>query len=428
MKVELENLQGQFKKLSLEIPADVVAKHVDDFYHRLGRDVTMNGFRKGKAPLEVVKQAYKGRVDGDIIRQIVESTLFEAIKNHDLIPADMPSIDVQSFEETAPMKYSATFEHVPAPALKNYKGFKEQMEDVTVSDEDVEKAILNIREQSANLVPALIGATYEKGSVGKLDYEAKENGVVFAPASEKDVMLELGMGQVVEDFEKNVAGMKPNDVRNFSISFPAAATEAEKTPVSGKTLDFTVTLKELFKKALPEATDEWASKLGPFKSLLDLKMRIREDLKKQKEQGLRRDLQDKAAAWLLENNPVEVPQTLHAKQLEQIAMDAGIQLSQMGLDEKGIEEKLQSWGDDMNNLATRQVKTSMLLSAIAKAENIQASEEDVRNEIIRMAMQSRKKPDEVAKELREKGMLAGLVRQLTELKALDWVVDQANRA
>jgi trigger factor len=282
MKVEVENLQGQFKKLSLEIPADVVSKHVDDFYHQLGRDVTLNGFRKGKAPLEAVKQNYRGRVDGDIIRKIVESTLFEAIKNHELVPADMPSIDVQSFEENAPMKFSATFEHVPAPQLKNYKGFKEKLAEVVVADDEVEKALLNIREQSATLAPALIGSTYEKGYVGKLDYEAKENGVVFAPASEKDVMLELGIGQVVEEFEKNVSGMKPGETRNFSITFPEAPSEAEKTPVSGKKLDFTTTLKELSKKVLPEATDEWASKLGPFKSLLDLKIRVREDLKKQK--------------------------------------------------------------------------------------------------------------------------------------------------
>ncbi len=422
MKIEVENLTGHYKKINIEVPTERVDHHVNGYYSELAKEATLNGFRKGKAPLHLIKQTYAESSQGRIIQEIVEATLNEALREHSFEPVDMPEINVEGLREGSPFKYSAKFENTPPVNLKKYNDFSEKKPSVEVTDEDVSKAFENIRTQMARHEKAPEGSTATKGLFARLDFEARENGEIFAPATEKDVFVELGSGALFEQFETNIAGMKAGETKKFKVTFPMPEKAEERLPVSGKTLDFEVALNELNTRVLPEPSDAWAAQLGPFKTLLELKARIREDIKNQKETNVKRELQEKGIGWLIDNNPVDVPETMFNRQMEQLAMDAGVQLSQMGLDEKSIEDRLKSWGDEMSKTATRQVKASLLLGAIAKKENIQASEQDIREEIVRIAMQSRRNPAEVADDLKKRGLIGGLLRQVTELKALDWVI------
>jgi trigger factor len=424
MKVEIENTRGHFKKLTIEVPADSVATHSLEHYKRIQREVELKGFRKGKAPLDLVRTAYADSAAPRITRELVELHFGNAVREHKLNPVSTPDIEILNFSELSGMKFTATFENTPPVELKDYTGFKGDAFTGEVTADEVETTVKNVAGQMATLEPLPADAVIADGVVVDLDYEATEGGQPFPQASDKDASFEIGTGNLIADFEKNILGAKAGEERKFTVTFPAAASEAEATPVSGKTLDFTVQVKGLKKKILPELNDDFAKKIGPFEGIAALRTRIQDDLLNEKQQRHKRDNMEKAVTWLIEQNPVDAPETMVTHQLEQLAVDAGMQLQQMGLDEKSIEERLKNWGPEMQERAVRQVKASLLLSNVAEKENIKASEEEIRDEINKLAMQSRKNPQQVLEDLRERGLLYGLIRQITELKALNFVAER----
>ena len=428
MKVELESLTGHNKKLIIEVPPDTVTAHIDGYYRELQKQVELKGFRKGKAPISMIKELYADSARGRIVQQLVEGHLWKAMNEHSLSPISMPQLDVEAIKENMPFKFTATFEAWPPVNLNTYTGLVLQKPAPTVEPAEVQTALANIQKQMAEFEATSADTAAQIGHFVKMNYEATEAGVVVDQATEKDAVLELGSGSLTPDFEKNVIGLKAGDKRNFTVKFPTPEKEEERTPVSGRTLDFSVEIQEVRVKKLSALDDEFAKKLGPFTGIDDVRNRIEQDLKNQKTQTLNQQLQEKAVDWLIEQNPVETSETLVNRQMEQLAIDAGTQLSQMGLDEKAIEERLKQWAEEMNKRATRQVKISMLLGAISKKESIQASDEDVRKEITRIALQSKRDPKDVLEEFRKKDLIGGLVRQITELKTLDWVINEATSA
>jgi len=425
MKIEIENLQGHFKKLNIEVPAEKVAAKINDVYRAIQRNAELKGFRKGKAPIDVIKKAYAGNAESQIIREIVEEAFGHAIREHQLTPVSTPQVDVETLLENLPFKFTLTFENQPPVDLKEYATFKTEKPKFEASSEDLTKALDGIRTQLATFDDVAPGTTVTKGHFVQLDYSAEEAGKAVPEATEQDAFLETGTGQLPTDFETNVIGMKAGDVKTFTVKLPTPDKEEERTPLSGRTLDFTVTLKGVRTKTMPALDDDFAKKVGPFDGIAALKTRVSEDITRQKELQWQREAQEKAVTYLLERNPVDAPETMINSQLEQLAVDAGMQLSQMGLDEKAIGERLQGWGNEMQERATRMVKASLLLGAIAKKENIQAADDDVRQEVLRIAAQSRRKPQEVVEDLQKKGLMGGLIRQVTELKALDWILGKA---
>jgi len=424
MKIEVENLEGHNKKITIEIPSIKVNEEFDNYYRHVQKSVELKGFRKGKAPMEMVKKLYGDSASSQVTQRLVEDNLRNALREHQLSPISMPQIDTHALMYDVDFKFTATFEASPPVDLKNYTNFKLEKSPITIEKEEIEKTLGNIQNQMATF-DTLSDATLENGLFAVLDYVAQEAGIEVPEATEKDASFEIGAGVLFADFEKNVIGLKTGDKKDFTIKFPNPEKPEERTPVSGRTLDFSVTVKEVRKRKLPELSDEFATKIGPFKSLSELKERVEQDLKNQKETNLLRDLQEKAIDLLIQDNPVDASETLVSQQMEQLAIDAGMQLSQMGLDEKAIEERLKSWGDEMLSRATRQIKASLLLGAISKKENIQATDEDLRKEITRIAVQSKRNPKDVLEDLQKRSLINGLVRQVTELKALDWVVAKA---
>lgn len=425
MKIEIENLQGHYKKVTIELPAERYLQRSDVIAGDIRKDVELKGFRKGKAPIPMVREMYGDTIRNRVTRELVEESLGEALQQNSLSPASTPEIQVESASEIGGLKFIATFENTPPVELKNYKGFQAASLPTTVADDEVEKAIGHLQAQLGKLEPLPDGTPVEKGLFLQIDHDASEAGAAFEAATDKNAVFEFGAGSLTPEFEKNLAGAKAGDVKKFTVKFPEPKTEEERTPASGRTLDFEVKVHKVMKRDLPALDDAFAKQLGNFESLSALKSKLREDIQADKERKNRSDAREKAIDWLISQNPVDVPETMVARQMEQLAVEAGMQLQRMGLDEKAIEARLKDWGEDMSNRAQRQVKASLVLSGIARKEEIKASEDDIRKEIQAMAVQMRKSPKDIWEEIQSKGWLGGLVRQITELKALDYVVTQA---
>lgn len=421
MKVELEELHGRYKKISIEVPAEAVQLHAQKHFVEIQKDVSLKGFRKGKAPMKIVQELYGESEKSRIMRRLVETHLFDAIQEQKLEPVGIPKVDVDQLVYNNPFKFTATFEVMPPIVLQKYKGFVPQAASTEIPAEELQKTLKNVQQQTATFED--VDGPAAAGLFVRMDYEASEAGLPVPEATQKNGFVEIGKDDLFKDFENEIVGLKAGENKLFSVSFPVAKSDEDRLPVSGRTIDFSVQIHAVQRQVLADLNDDFAKKIG-FESLEILKNRVVEDLKKNKAESTRRDNLEKLIDYLLENNPVEAPETLLNSQMEQLATDAGLQLSRMGLDQNAIEERLKEWGDEMAKRAERQVKASLLLGAIGKEEKIQANDEDLRNEIINIAQQSKRKPQEVWEDLRAKNLTGGLLRQITELKTLDTLLGE----
>jgi trigger factor len=425
MKVEIENLNGNFKKIVVEVPTDVVDGQIDKHLKSIQRDVALKGFRKGKAPLDLVREVYGETEAPRITRQIVEEALNKAIVENAFSPVASPNVDVGAVKKGTPLKFTATFEHLPPVEVKTYTGFKATKPSFETDAGELDDALKNIQRQMTRLQKTDEGTSLEKGMVLQADYEATEAGVKVAEASQENAFIEPGSGQLFAEFEDKLTGVKAGEEKTFTTKFPAKTPAGEDHPFAGRTFEFTVKAKTVFKKDVPAIDDALAAKAGPFKALSELQDRLKGEISRQKEDQWKRETQEKIIDWLIEKNPVQAPETLVNQQIQNLAIEAGMQLQQMGLDQTAIEERLKEWGEEMTTRGESQVKASLLLSAVARQEKIQVTDEDIRKEIGRMANQMRQDPQEIVKNLQEKNMIPGFMRQVQELKALDWILEKS---
>jgi len=427
MKVEIENLNGHFKKLNIEIPADIISTRIDRHFKNIQSEATLKGFRKGKAPMNLIRETYGPQETPRITRDLVNEYLNKAIVENSLAPVASPDINLEKpVLEGAAFSFSATFENLPPVVLKDYSSFKAEKKAVSVEDSEITETLTNIQQQLSKLEKAPEGTALAKGLVAQMDYEGSENGERVESTCAVDAFVEPGNGQLIEDFDNNVIGLKKGDSKEFKATFPLTPDDGQEPhPLAGKTLHFKVSVKDVFNKELPPLSDELAKRVGPFANLAALKERVAQDIRSQKEQQHRREVQEKAIGWLIEKNPVQAPETLVNQQIQNLAIEAGMQLQNMGLPQDQIEERLKEWGEEMTTRATTQVKASLLLGAIAREEKIQVGDEDIRKELGRMATQMRKNPQEIVKDMQDKNMIAGFMRQIQELKALDWLLDKS---
>ncbi|MBP7843776.1 MAG: trigger factor [Proteobacteria bacterium] len=415
MKHEVENLDGHFKKISIEIPVDSVKAEFEKTYRDIQKEAELKGFRKGKAPLSVIVKTYSGMAQDHVARNLVEKFLPEALKENSLQPAHSPRVDFLPVKDSDSFKFTAQFENMPPVNMKNYQGFaSKKPTSVDVSEEEISTTLSHIQERLSTFEDApeteIIGTT----SFARIKIKASEAGIDVPDVGGDSLFINAAENYFGKEFCKNIAGLKKGDTKSFTVKY-----EESHQAFPNKTYDFDVEILAVVSRKTPEWTEENLKKIGPFETLESLKTRVTDDLKKEKETRLKNDIKEEFIDWLISENPVDAPQTLVNQQVEYLATEAARNLSQMALPQDQIEQRLKEWQSEMETRALRQVKASLLLSEIASKENIQASQEDIRDEIVRYAMQEQRKPQELLEELRSKGMLPGLAKQLTELKTLD---------
>ena len=410
----------------MKIPKEVVNQSITEYLQRVRKSAEINGFRKGKAPLNIIKEKYKDTVMSEVTREIVENNLRQALVEEKLNPAHMPKIESPVLLENVDFSFSALFENIPPVELKKYKDIKLEKLPADVNEEALTKTLDNLQNNFAKYLDLPPEETCAKGHLVTFDCEASSAGAPLERASAKALSLELGKDLYDARITDALIGMKKTDSKNIQVKYPNKADDKNPFPpeLIGKTVDYKLTVSSLRKKELETLDDSFAKKLG-LENLDKLKDVIKEDLKKQQENNNFQQYREQVAEYLLKNNKVESPETMVNEQIQQLIWDAGMRLSRMGVDEETAKQKLKEDEQHFKERATMQVKTSLILSEISKTEKIQAKQEDIHKEIVNIARQNGKKPEDVAKELSEKGMISVLYQQISETKALDWLVDKA---
>jgi trigger factor len=406
------------REVSVEIPADVVAGETENFVKKYQKMARLPGFRKGKTPATIIKQRFAGDLRSEVLESLVPKYLREAITKDKLEPISQPAIIDLQMEDGKPLKFKAAFEVMPEITVGNYGDVKPEKKDVTVSDKEVQEALDHLREQQASFDPVEDRAV-ENGDYAQVSFVGTPKGE-GQPVNVDDIMVEIGGTITVAEFSDNLRGAKAGDVREFEVTYPE---DFQDKRLAGKTVAYSVTIKGIKKKALPEMNDEFAKGLGKeFTSVEELRKRIRENMEAERKHSIEHEAKDKLVEELVKRNEFPVPESLVERQID-TRLERGLRaLASQGMRAEDMRKM------DMPRLragqregAIREVKASLILEKIAEKEKLEVSDDEVQKEIDALAKQTQQTPEAIRARLTRDGALERIKDRMRNEKALEFL-------
>lgn len=429
MTANVTKLEENKVRLDVEVPPDAVRKGVEAKVRELGRQVRVPGFRPGKAPRRVIENRLgRDYIMMEALQEALPSWYSEAVVETDLRPIDRPEINFDDpLSEESGFKFSATVEVRPQAKLGEYKGVEVPKREVVISDEDVNAQLEELRGQFATLA-AVEDRPAAEGDFAIIDFtgEHMTSGEPLEGGQAEDYMLEIGRGELLEEFENNVVGMKPDERKRFGVTFPADYAEAS---LQGQSVLFNVHLKEIKERDLPELDDEFVQEASEFETLEELRGAIREQLEQAAEQRISGEYRARVLDVVAGNAEVDVPDVMvHEKAHEMVesfersvraqGMDPQQYYQLAGSNHHEFEQRVRPEAEDT-------VKKELVLDAVAVAENITADDETVMHEIGHLAEESDRAPEEIAETMKKNGTYVLLQEEISRQKALDFLAENA---
>lgn len=423
MQVQVQEISSVKRKISVEVPVERVNAEIEKAFAGIQKKATLTGFRKGKAPLPMIKRFYRNAMQDEVMRRLYEQTLFPALGEHKIEPVDAPLIeDMPVVEEGAPFKYSALVEVMPQILLQEYKGLAVKKERYNADEKAVDAEIERMRENMAQLVP-VEGEPVAAGQVISVDFSFTVPGHPEEDSNGQDAQVEVGGGRLLPGLEEGLIGMTIGETKEIEVTMPEGHANAE---VAGKQGTFTVTVKEIKKKELPELNDEFAQQFGEFETVADMRAKLVEMREQQELERIKNDLKVRVIDALIEKNPLEVPDSMVRRQadfmlenLKQRLQGQRLTLEMMGLDENGFRTRY--WGE-----AAQKVKGGLLVMALVEKENITVGDEDMEARYTTIAAGN----DDMLARIREfyanqANARNSLIAEIKEDKAIAFLLDNA---
>ena len=404
MSVQVENLEKSMAKLTIEVSAEQFEAAMQKAYIKNKGRIQLPGFRKGKAPRAMIEKMYgAGIFYEDAANEIIPEAYEEAAKESGLVITSQPEIDVTQIEKGKSFIFTATVAVKPEVTLGEYKGLEYEAQPVEVTDEEVEEELKKVQNQQARTV-TVEDRPVADGDIVTIDYEGFVDGTAFAGGKGTDYDLTIGSHSFIDTFEEQLVGKNAGEETEVNVTFPEQYHEAS---LAGKPATFKVTVKAIKAKELPELDDEFASEVSDFETLdeykADLKTKALERKEKEAKTAKQNALVDKA----VENASMEIADAMITSQARNMANDFAQRLQMQGMT---VDQYLQYTGltrealvDQMKPQAETRIKNRLVLEAIAKAENIEVSDEEVEAEMQKMADAYKMELDKVKEYLGEAG-------------------------
>lgn len=386
MKATWEKLEKNLVKFDIEVEAEKFGSAMDQAFRKLVKDANIPGFRKGKAPRAVFERMY-GK--GSLLQEAADILLQEgyeyALEQSDLEPIDRPEVEIGELEEGKPFTFSIKVQVKPEVKLGQLSGFGITKAEAVVTEEDVNTQVEKLLERGATLEPDA-SETVANGSHAVIDFEGFLGDEAFEGGKGEDYALEIGSGTFIPGFEEQLVGAKVGETREIKVTFPE---DYRAENLAGKEVMFRVAIKDVKKKVLPELTDEYVETISPFKTVQELRSditnRLTETARRQAEQEFRNQLVEAVVAAA----EVEVPAPLVSEAVHTMIHEFEHQLSQQGLT---LEQYHQITGKSHDDLHTdfhepalQRAKTSLVLEAVAKQEQISVTEGEFEAELRQVA-------------------------------------------
>ncbi len=429
MTANVTRLEDNKVRLDVEVPPDAVRQGVEAKVRELGRKVRVPGFRPGKAPRRVIEN-HLGRdyIYMEALQEELPGWYSQAVVETDLRPIDRPEIHFdEPLDEKEGFKFSATVAVRPEATLGEYKGLEVPKREVEVDDEQVDEQLEQMRGQFATLA-AIEDRPVQEGDFVIIDFRGERlaTGEPLEGGEAEDYMLEVGRGELLEDFEKNLVGMTAGERKQFGVTFPPDYAEES---LRGQSVLFHVNVKEIKERDLPPLDDEFAKEASEFETLEELRAAVREQLEEAARQRVDGEFRGRVLDAVAEGAQVEVPEVMvHEKAHEMVQSfersirAQGIEPEQYyqlaGASHADLEERVRPDAEDT-------VKKELVLDAVAAAEDIEADEEQVMHEIGHLAENSERSPEELTETMRQNGTYALLEEEISRQRALDYLVENA---
>lgn len=388
--VKVEKPSKIVRKLTITVPSDIVDERIQEGLSSAQKTANLKGFRKGKVPLNIVKQYYGDKVNHSVLHALIDDSFRVAIQKEALQTIGRPNIETphgHHVHEGKSFEFIATVEVMPEIKLKKYTGFTLNKPKSTVTQKDVEKVIDGLRDAHAALNP--VEDENKTVVVGDfIDFEFKgglvtETGLDHKEGMSGSRLLEVGSGQLIPGFEDNLVGLKKGDEKTFRVSFPKDYSEEE---FQGKESEFYVKIHEIKTKKVPEANDEFAKEAG-YDDLAAMKKRAEEGLTRSRAEEAENALRNDLLAQLIEKNPFDVPSTLVQAQAQQLAKEFADHLRNQRFNDDMIKDALNREKDSLLKRAENQVRAGLLLDEVARQEKIEVKDEHIEAEIQKMVGQ-----------------------------------------
>ena len=412
------------REIEIQVPADDVARETEALIQKYQKLARIPGFRRGHVPASIIRQRFKQEIHNDVVDALVPRYFRKETERLGLVPISQPRVTDLHSHEGEGLHFKASFEVMPEIKVEGYKELRAEHPEIAVAEQEVEDSLTALQEQKATFAP-IEGRPVAEGDYAQvsLDGTPSQQDHDTKPVHMDDVLVEIGGKNTMPEFTENLRGANPGDERVFDVHYPDDFSDER---LRGKTFSYKVKVNAVKQKSLPELNDDFAKELGEFKTLDEVRQRIREGMEHDRRHEAERNAKDKLVAELIRRNDFEVPEALVEHQID-IRLDRGLRaLAAQGMRQEDMKKmdfgRLRA---GQREQAVQEVKAGLLLEKIAEEEKIEVGDAEIDAEIESLARQTNQAPDAIRARLTRDGALDRIRNRIRNDKALDFLYRQS---
>ena len=419
-----ETAESTKREIEVQVPAAEVARETDALIQKYQKLARIPGFRAGHVPASIIRQRFKQDIQNDVVDALVPKYFRKETERLGLVPVSQPRVTDLHVHDGEGLHFKASFEVMPEVKVEGYKELRAEHPAVNVTEPEVEDQLKSLQESKATYSP-VEGRALQDGDFAQvsLDGTPKEEDANTKPVHMDDVLVEIAGANTMPEFTENLRGTNPGDERTFDVHYPDDFSDER---LRGKTFAYKVKVNAIKQKSLPELNDDFAKEVGEFKTIDEIKQRIREGMEHDRKHEAEREAKDKLLAELIRRNEFEVPEALVEHQVD-IRLERGLRaLAAQGMSQEHMKKmdfgRLRA---GQREQAVQEVKASLLLEKIADTENIQVGDEEIDKEVEALAKQTNQAADDIRARLTKDGALDRIRNRIRNEKALEFLYRQS---
>jgi trigger factor len=366
--------------IDVEVSENIVADEIESAFSRMRQQVKIDGFRHGKAPINIIRQKFAGEAEGRAVESIIKKTVLDVLEKEEFVPISSPVIEKFDYELGQTLKYRFAAECHPKIEVKDYKDIPLKKEIFKITDKSLEQNLEVLRERNAKLVPSKSDKVAEKSFVS-IDYDAFDtDGNEISEIKVKNYIIDLNSESTVKEFKEALMGLKIGDEKDVKIEYPS---DYPSEIIAGKMVTFKIKVIGIKEKELPDLNDDFAKYVGT-ENLEDLKIKIKETVEAEEKRRQDVDIEKQIVEYLLEKNKFEVPQSLVAKNKKTLAEKMKNYMKRQGVSEECVEKQVELRQEKFREEAENKIRLSYILNAIFENENFVVTDADIEEEKSKM--------------------------------------------
>ncbi|MCX5853702.1 MAG: trigger factor [Deltaproteobacteria bacterium] len=420
--VQVEEISSVKKKLLFDISWMDVKNELDEVYRDVGKNAKIKGFRQGKVPRKILETTYKEHVEGETITNLVNKYYWDALKEKGIIAVTQPDIDQNGIEDNKSFIFTATVEVEPAIDPKDYEGLILEKEEKQVTESDIESRLQEIRNMFGTMEEVSEDRDIKGGDFAVIDFEGTLDGESLKEMTADNYLLEIGSSMFVPGFEDQIIGLRKGQTKQIEVKFPE---EYRIKRIAGKNVVFSVTVKNIKERKLPEIDENFIRNFEKYETLEDLKLDIKKNLEEENKANSETALKVLIVTKLLEKNEFDAPPSYVERQIYYMLVDTRKRMASRGMNTGEIDELSAKYREMYREEATRIVKSVLLMKHIAAKESITVDSGEIEEKIKEMALRRGQNFDEFKKSLEEKDMVDNLTNEILTKKVFEFIEEKS---